>query len=317
MLTKNYIITVHKNPRQLKRLIDRLNDDNSLFFIHVDLKTDIRTFEHLQQKSNVIFIDKRIDCVWGDFSQVRATLNLIDKVLQYNKHGYIIFISGQDYPIKSNSEINNYLKQNSNYDFIDYELDPIDKNSNTYETRIKKYKINLSSSRGDHILLHSIFSLTKSDLKTILKVLIKRRINPLIFRPIFTLKRKSMFKYHYKGTNWWCLKTSTVEKAYKYYLSNQKYLNNYYKYTLCADEQFFQTILKELSTIDTTINILPNLHFIDWSRKNEPRPATFKITDSELLFNQPKNKLFARKFDSDVDEEILNLLDQKLSSSHL
>ena len=58
-MTRNYIILAHKNPIQLSRLINRLDDDHSNFYIHIDKSTDIREFKiNIQKKQNIYFIEK-------------------------------------------------------------------------------------------------------------------------------------------------------------------------------------------------------------------------------------------------------------------
>jgi hypothetical protein len=61
---------------------------------------------------------------------------------------------------------------------------------------------------------------------------------------------------------------------------------------------------------DNSIKVKLNLHFIDWDRKDVSLPVTFKQEDIQLLLQQPEQKLFARKFDVNIDEHILNLLDE-------
>ena len=50
----NYIILTHKSPIQLERLISRLDDQDSTFFVHIDLKTDIEQFKYLQKENKRI-----------------------------------------------------------------------------------------------------------------------------------------------------------------------------------------------------------------------------------------------------------------------
>ena len=40
-MKKNYLILSHKNPQQVCRLINRLDDGTSEFFVHVDLKSNL------------------------------------------------------------------------------------------------------------------------------------------------------------------------------------------------------------------------------------------------------------------------------------
>ena len=78
MKKKTYIILAHKAPDQLKRLIDRLNDEDSFFFIHIDKKSYIEPFTECVVGNNIKFITNRINCLWGDFSQVIATLGFLN-----------------------------------------------------------------------------------------------------------------------------------------------------------------------------------------------------------------------------------------------
>lgn len=312
-MIKKYIITAHTNPEQLKRLICKLNDEYSIFYIHIDLKSDISEFKKVIDFNNVIFIENRIDCIWGDFSIVVATINLLKEASKSgdsDKDSKIIVLSGQDYPIKSLSDINNYLKANKEYEFISFELDPI---PNDHE-RIKKYKINVSSKRGNFMLLNSFFNSNLKDKLRRIKYLIKKIISFDDFTNML-FDRKPLFQDNYKGSNWFCINEKTAVKILRYIDKNKTKLYNYYKYTFCADEHFFHTILKDMMKENKDIKIKPCLHFIDWNRKNIPwvlLPVTFTTIDLELLLKQPENKLFARKFDQDMDEEILNLLDENI-----
>jgi hypothetical protein len=71
-MKKVYIIQAHKNPEQLRRLIDVLHDDSSTFYIHIDLKSNIEHFIKLINRERVVFIKERVNCIYADYSQVLA-----------------------------------------------------------------------------------------------------------------------------------------------------------------------------------------------------------------------------------------------------
>jgi hypothetical protein len=52
-----------------------------------------------------------------------------------------------------------------------------------------------------------------------------------------------------------------------------------------------------------------NLRYIDWSKKGVPHPALLTIDDADNLLNS--SKLFARKFDIELDEAVLDLIDSR------
>lgn len=316
-LIKNYIIKAHKNPNQLKRLVDKLNNDLSNFYIHVDLKSDIEPFESILNYTNVIFIEERVNDVWGDYTQVIPFLNLIKTVLSnHSNSGYVIYLSAQDYPIKSINHINSFLTKNQEYDFIHFDnfnksLSPED--GHFYDQRIKDYKINFSDKRADFTFMPPLAKSNFRDIKSYIKLVLNGKIKPTDpFLKYRKPRNSDLLKEHYRGSNWWCLTYKTTEKIYEYYLTNKTEIDRYYEYTFCGDEQIFQTILKILIPDDQGIKIKDYVHYIDFERKNVTLPVVFTKSDIDILLSQPENKLFARKFDDDIDTDIFDLIDKNI-----
>jgi len=112
-----YLILAHKNPGQLIRLIDRLDKRDGpgcTFVVHLDWKssgTDWAEATCGLQRPNVHWA-QRVDCRWGDFTLVQATLNCIRALEETGERfDFVTLLSGQDYPIKSNSQIEVFLKR--------------------------------------------------------------------------------------------------------------------------------------------------------------------------------------------------------------
>ncbi|GHA63687.1 beta-1,6-N-acetylglucosaminyltransferase [Pontibacter akesuensis] len=307
---KNYIILAHTNPEQLKRLVSRLSDGCSSFYIHIDKKSEINAFlACFENAAHVTFIPDRVDCIWGDFSQVEATLNLINEVISGGREGYTIFLSGQDYPIKSNREINAFLEKNSGFEFISLEHKPIQKAHYLYKERVEAYKINISSKRWDYVIVPYIFS--PIDVKRTFAKFLLRKVSVQDLLLSFK-KRKQPFAEHCKGPQWWAFSSNTLHKIHSYVQDNKEELFSYYKHTIYSDEQFFHTILWELMKRDPDIRLKDYLHYINWEREGVELPVTFDRNDIEELVSQPEDKLFARKFDARYDAEILDKLDKHL-----
>ena len=71
-----HFILAHAYPDQLCRLVNGLSYSNTVFFIHVDLKSNIHDFElALANNLNVHFIQNRVDIQWATYSMVDATIN--------------------------------------------------------------------------------------------------------------------------------------------------------------------------------------------------------------------------------------------------
>ena len=308
-MQKNYIILAHKNPQQLARMIRRLDSEQAFFYIHLDLRANMADFQSEINKPNVCFISKREECFWGDYSIVKATLNLIYAVAEDQRKGFVILMSGQDYPIKNNNNIDDFLAQNSECNFID--IVPIEEkwNRKMVKDKVWHYHILHSSKRGDS---NSYAPFFYTDIKQKMRIFIHFLKGRLSFKNLKKLcqlpKRNPIFDKQYAGSQWWALNEKTLKKMYCYIKANEQSLENYYKYTSAPDEIFFQSILMYLIDNDKDIKILPSLTYVNWHRKGCTLPVTFQKDDLEELTRQCN--LFARKFDTEFDTEILDLLDE-------
>ncbi len=119
-----YIILAHKLPEQLVRLVRRLNTATTSFLVHFDKKADAESYrrmtEPLSRYENVHFLDRHAR-YYGDYNHVKATLEGIQKLsalgIQYD---YVVLLTGQDYPIKSNSQIQRALQESGGQSFLEY-----------------------------------------------------------------------------------------------------------------------------------------------------------------------------------------------------
>ncbi|MCB2312378.1 beta-1,6-N-acetylglucosaminyltransferase [Clostridium tagluense] len=117
-----YLILTHKSSIQLTRLINTLNCEEVYFFIHVDKNSSDEFFYEVNNTfktyKNVFFID-RSSCAWGEFGIVEATIEGIKRIIVSNINiDYVVLLSGQDYPIKSNKYIKEFFTTNNGKCFI-------------------------------------------------------------------------------------------------------------------------------------------------------------------------------------------------------
>ena len=108
----------------------------------------------------------------------------------------------------------------------------------------------------------------------------------------------------YGGDTWFCLAKKHVDYILEF-LDDKPDLCAFFKHAFAPDEMFFQTIIMNSPLKDTLVN--DNLRYIDWSRKGASSPAILTVDNADNLLNSAK--FFARKFDIEMDEEILDLID--------
>lgn len=279
-----YIILAHKYPEQLARLVSRLKTENTSFFIHIDGKTDQETYlqmvNQLQGIPSVYFV-KRYKCFWGDFKIIQATLEGIKSLIESKvEFDYAILLSGQDYLIKPNSYINNFLEQRQGQEFIEFCSlhSPENKwyKQGGYYQSLKRVEWWHLRFRSKHLCIQ------------------QKRHFPQGIEP-------------YGGSQWWCLSRNCLSYINDL-VAKKTGLVNYFKYTFIPDELFFQTIVLNSPFKDNAIN--DDLRYLDWDNPNPNVPATLLKDDFAKL--KASSKLFARKFDMKRDQEILNVIDQQI-----
>src|SRR2546425_12261765 len=113
-----YLFFAYRNPRLIRKTIDRLTCEDSSFFVHIDSKCDISQFASLRDK-NVFFTDKRIAVYWADFFGVEAILLLIRQVFAAPQHhDFFVLLIGSEYPLSSRQYIHSFLEENRGREFM-------------------------------------------------------------------------------------------------------------------------------------------------------------------------------------------------------
>jgi hypothetical protein len=117
-----HIIMAHKNPNQLKRLVERLNHPNFDVYIHIDKKALIDDFQQISTLNQVWLLKDRIDCNWGGNSLLTGILRALKEVTESGKnYDFINLISAQDYPLVPTEDMYNYFYKNLGTNFLSFE----------------------------------------------------------------------------------------------------------------------------------------------------------------------------------------------------
>lgn len=293
-----YIISAYKLPEQLVRLVQKLNTEDTSFLIHVDKKTDAVTFARMEKplraSSNVTFLERH-RCHWGDFGHVKATLKGIQEILtQRLPADYVVLLTGQDYPIKSNHAIQRFFQECQGKSFIDHFLLPDERwAGNGGMDRILYWHFNW---RNYHFGFPQLNQFHDPYLNKLWNEIAKRI--PLRRRFPGSLKI-------YGGGSYWCLSRECIEYIHEF-VQHHEALLDFFKYVQTPDELFFQTILLNSHCKDRIVN--DDLRYIDWSKPEPPYPSILCKQDFELFVYS--DKLFARKFDMTVDADVLDMIDK-------
>ncbi|XP_077990978.1 N-acetyllactosaminide beta-1,6-N-acetylglucosaminyl-transferase-like [Glandiceps talaboti] len=105
-----YSIVVHQDAAQVERLFQNIYMPQNVYCIHVDLKS---TDDFKQAMVNLVscfenaFIASKLEhVIYGSISRLRADLNCMEDLMESEiQWKYLINLSGQDFPLKTNREI--------------------------------------------------------------------------------------------------------------------------------------------------------------------------------------------------------------------
>ncbi len=274
------LLLCHRFPKQINNFIDCFDHDRFDIFIHVDAKSDIQPLIH--KNENVYFLpdDKRISIVWGSYSMVEATLNLIKYAYRFYKYEYYWLCSGQDYLIINSERIYDLLMKNeSNYISI------VASRNNPQVGLVNK-----GLDKRCEVFFPSWMIGRKLWQRIILRLYLI--ITGGIKHTFGVIRRKTPcgFKVYF-GSQWWCLNHRFIKWIINF-LNNYPEYELFYKSTVCSDESFFQTLIMN-SPYNKNIN--DELLYVKWKGKGSPE--TLKNEDYDDIVKS--NKVIVRKIDAE------------------
>lgn len=116
-------ILAHSNLDRVAQVVRFLSDANVHICIHVDGAVSAENFNSFKVSlTNLpdILWAKRVECDWGHFSLVEATLGMATEILaKWPDAGHVMLISGDSIPTRPISEFIKFLKENADVDFIE------------------------------------------------------------------------------------------------------------------------------------------------------------------------------------------------------
>ena len=302
-----YLIQTHKNAEQIYRLIKAIktsNTDNQVIISHDFTSCDL-DINSLQNDGIEVLIGRGGR---GNFSSVQSYLNaikfLIDNQIEYD---WLIYLSGQDYPIKPISEIEYFLSKTDYDGFMEY--------FNVFSL-LSHWSIQEGQSR--YLFKYQSLNILKKFplwLKKILRpIQIINYLQPF-FRinlayEMLGIRRKSLFNQDficYGGSFFTTLSRKCIEYLHNF-CENHPEVVEYYQEVCVSDESFLQTILMNSRKFHLCND---NKLYFDFSKTKNGRPKVLTISDYNAIVKSDAH--FARKFDMKQDRIILDILDEKIT----
>jgi hypothetical protein len=293
-----YVVLAHKLPEQVGRLIRRLEHPEDRLFVHIDAKQDIEAFERelspLVETGRVEWIEPRVKCHWAGPGHLMATLaGAAQALASGHDFSHLILLTGQDYPIRATAEIRRFFAEQPQKSFISwsrgegYELPDEQRRGNERwhwngsEDRIVKRHYKLPGRKQPVALPNRLLPF------------VRRRPSPAGLVPS-------------QGLAYWSLSREAIAHCLEYARRHPQ-LGDYLKRSFAPDENYFQMVLLSSELAPRLVN--EDLRYLNWDGYH---PHTITMADFEPML--ASRKLFARKFDSSVDREVMDALDRHAQS---
>jgi len=293
---------VHKNPAQVRRLIERLNCADAGFVLHVDGNQDIAPFQkelaQLPKDVRLAWNPNRIKAGWGSFASCQTDLSNLRYALAVAPDSdYIIRLSGQDYPLWPADRIPAFFRQfEGNPSIQCVPFGRADQWPGWVGWRTDRYYYSLPFGRGRRVY--------PPDHK--LKGWKEKVWNGLMRIRFPMPKRLPEGLVPHGGCAWWALTPDSI-RAILADAKRRPDVRKYFETAHVPDEMYIHTLIATNPDFAGRIRYKP-LHFEYWSTTSHP--DILSMVNSEAIKQAATTCPLARKFDMARHPDILDWIDQ-------
>jgi Core-2/I-Branching enzyme len=290
-----FILLTHAKPLQIYRLINKLNNmfNYPMIVCHHDFSKSDLSVDNLPK--NVLLVHPHLQTKWAGFALVEATVKALRLMYQSpSAPDWVVLLSETDYPIKTSKQILDELGS-SQYDaYIQHER--ITYKTYRYDTR--KSILWQKNSYQRYCTKSFYFHYLK---KYCAQLNLEIRLeHPLLTKAFVPFSNKLAC---FSGSQWFCANRKAAEYIIDFH-SKTNAITLHYRKLKYADESYFQTILANASHLRLQND---RRRYIDWS-DGDSHPKTLLTEDLPNLL--ASSAYFARKFDIDIDSDIIDELDR-------
>ncbi|MBL7719752.1 MAG: hypothetical protein JNL72_12995 [Flavipsychrobacter sp.] len=274
------LILAHKNPGQLRLLVNRLKQDFEVY-LHFDTASSISS--EITEEEHVHILQQRYRTSWGSFNIVLAELELLRSALSHNCDYYML-ISGQDLPIKSNKAIATFVEQH----YADHiECHPLPLDYWGAQGGLERMTLYWESTAMHDTVINLPVRAAMKVVRGVQKIL--------------GLKRKVKSKL-YGGSQWFNLTRETVKSVLSFIDENPWFLKQFH-HSRASDELFIQTAVMHVAQTITNSRDSRHYRYFDW-KTGPTYPRILSMNDYQSFMSS--ENLFARKFDEKVESTVIH-----------
>ena len=319
-----YFVASHVNPPQVARLVRALRTGNpeSRVVIHHDEKVSHLDPATVLEFGNVEMLPA-MPVQWGQFISSRMVLSAIEWICAHHDFDYVIYLSGQDYPIKPLAQIERELGE---------QVGRTDAFCDVTPARQSQWHL------GPERYLYRYYDLPRLPGLMKLRKRMQRRSNKV--RALAERQRRNpdpLPRFHvardrygdrkigvrmpaglfgprgltvYAGSAWWTISKRAAEHVTRFFRHHRAVANHYRRVLFAPSESMIPTILLNAPHLTSRGN--DHKRFIRWSNPRSGHPDLLTADDFQTLVASPHH--FARKIDGSRDARLLDLLDRHIGA---
>ncbi|PJM74044.1 glycogen branching protein [Bifidobacterium primatium] len=280
----SFVITAYKDLENLERLIGRLQARNNVF-LHIDASSSMIRDEDVARFNELpnVYAEKRYAISWGSYKHLLSLLGLTRKAIEHTEaEGYIHLISGQDIPIRSDEEFEEFFSGNRHI-YMDCrtieEMEPHQRAMYQWKNRLWRYdywnKV-VHALRNVDIALQKTLHLANDN---------------------FGGERNLA-----QGLVWMSLPVEASQYVIDFVDGHPRFMRDLYQAQI-PEEFLFQTVLVNSPYAGNIVS--DNLRYMDWHKRNGSLPAY--LDESDYSKAMESGCFFARKIDSGISKEFLHM----------
>jgi hypothetical protein len=268
-----YSLLVHRNAKQVCRLLDAIYAPEHVYGIHVDARVSSEILPPLKHwaraRPNILFTES-IVCCYGTWSLVQAELKLAADLRKMSRDWtHLINLSGQDFPVATQREVRAFLDNHPGVSFM-LKIDPHERWPATVPARYRDLNV-IWGGKLRHL----------------------------------PIRRPGAARVQWFGSSQWKILS---REAVDYLLDDpfSVSLRRAFRFGLVPDETYVPTVLFNSKLAAC---VVPDYkRYIDWDVPIGPKVLGMGDFDKIL----GSGALFVRKVDLDVDGELVRRLEARV-----
>jgi hypothetical protein len=318
-----YYMQTHARPAQIARLVRLIKEGSpdSVVLIDHDASATALDAAIFESMSGVHVFNGRGS--YGDFSHLDRYFAAVDWLDAHGVHfDWFQNLTGQDYPLRPVREIEKVLATTEYDGYLQYapmfpERTPpgADWGAGPEYQPCRPFD---AAARVDYA--HRFFGRPTATKQRLLRpFMIINWMQPLFrislaFSSIGFRRKSTIFNRDFicYGGSFFCVLSASCVRYARDFANENPDIVKFFRAVLAPEEVFLQTVLVNSGKF----RLVPvGTHYADFSHSHYNHPKTLRVADLPALLDSGHD--WARKFDSELDPEVLDMLDGQVGPCHI